>query len=296
MGYETKQVALDFSWPIKRIWEGYLNPYSSQSRVCPECLGTSDSPLGDQLKNKWYGEASFQPEDRGSTPLKPTDAVIIAFAKRNIMRKNTAPSPALALRIDEECHRLVERFNQRWSHHLNEADVDALLQAGRLIDLTHTWIPGGEGWQPKVPAYRPTVREVNDWSIQTTGHDCINFWVCRDAECARLGESAACALCHGDGCLWPSPETRNSYETWEPSEPPMGTGIQMWETVTAGSPVSPVFPTAQGLAQWLSQHHDCPIGGRRTESQWVAFISEAGWAPTFVSSESGVVLGIDAVV
>ncbi len=34
MGREVKRVALDFDWPLKETWEGFLNPHYKK---CPEC-------------------------------------------------------------------------------------------------------------------------------------------------------------------------------------------------------------------------------------------------------------------
>lgn len=34
MGREVKRVALDFDWPMKKAWDGYLNPHY---RKCPHC-------------------------------------------------------------------------------------------------------------------------------------------------------------------------------------------------------------------------------------------------------------------
>jgi hypothetical protein len=39
MGRELKRVPLDFAWPIKTIWGGYVNPYYSQAIKCPDCQG-----------------------------------------------------------------------------------------------------------------------------------------------------------------------------------------------------------------------------------------------------------------
>lgn len=34
MGREVRRVALDFNWPLRKTWEGFLNPYY---RECPNC-------------------------------------------------------------------------------------------------------------------------------------------------------------------------------------------------------------------------------------------------------------------
>lgn len=42
-------------------------------------------------------------------------------------------------------------------------------------------------------------------------------------------------------------------DAWEETEPPEGPGWQMWETCSEGSPISPVFETAEELAGYLAK-------------------------------------------
>jgi hypothetical protein len=63
------------------------------------------------------------------------------------------------------------------------------------------------------------------------------------------------------GYIYPHPdgpytekEMGAHYEHWYELiryDPPTGKGYQMWETVTEGSPVTPVFTNAEDLAHWL---------------------------------------------
>jgi hypothetical protein len=78
-------------------------------------------------------------------------------------------------------------------------------------------------------------------------------------------------------------------------EIPEGTpyGWQLYQTVSEGSPVSPVFATKELLAGWLSS----PAAGRDQVAPDVAarFVAE-GWAPSFYSSpETGFVSGVEWV-
>jgi hypothetical protein len=78
-------------------------------------------------------------------------------------------------------------------------------------------------------------------------------------------------------------------------EIPEGTpyGWQYYETVSEGTPLSPVCATKDELAAWLSS----PAAGRERRSPEVAakFV-EHGWAPSFVSSpQTGLVSGVDWV-
>ena len=63
-------------------------------------------------------------------------------------------------------------------------------------------------------------------------------------------------------------------------EPPAGDGWQMWETVSEGSPVSPVFATPEELARWLADH---PVGVTSdcTYEHWLRMI-HVGWVPSLV--------------
>ena len=135
MGRELKRVALDFNWPTDKVWGGYLNPYYKQAVDCPKCGGTGSSVIARELQDKWYGNAPFQPEDRGSTPYTPNCKAVRAFAERNVLN-----SPGYygtgEVAIIKEATRLCNLFNSQWSHHLNNDDVKALIEADRLWDFT----------------------------------------------------------------------------------------------------------------------------------------------------------------
>lgn len=291
MGRELKRVALDFEWPIDKVWMGFLNPHYVHNHDCPVCNGSGSSPEARHLKDKWYGNAPFKPEDRGSKPFLPTDDAVRRFAERNISH---APEfyGRSQYAIECEAKRLAALFNRGWSHHLNADDVAALVEAGRLQDLTHTFDPAG-GWKPKDPAYIPTPEEVNVWSIGGMGHDSINQWIVVGAECKRIGVPEQCSHCDGEGSFWSSPEAKQAADDWEQTEPPAGAGYQMWETVSEGSPISPVFATPEELAQWLTGKPWGADKGTRYE-QWLSFINGPGWAPSLIMDASGMRTGVQA--
>lgn len=100
-----------------------------------------------------------------------------------------------------------------------------------------------------------------------------------------------CPACDGEGAV-PDPERRAAAEAWEPTEPPAGDGWQMWQTVSEGGPVSPVFPTAGALADWMAS----PEAGseRRNRDAALRFI-EAGWAPSGAIVGGTFMSGVDFV-
>jgi hypothetical protein len=286
MGHVLKRVPLDFQWPEKKVWEGYLNPHYAKSQDCAACGGTGLSPEARRLKNQWYGNAPFRPEERGSTPFTPAHPNVRAFAERNVTRTPEFFGSGEEA-IEREAQRLCDHWNGSWSHHLNVDDVAALVQNNRLYDLTHVCTREA-GWQPKEPPYLPTPEEVNDWSISgVLGHDAINQWVVVSAECKRLGIDHECPHCQGSGTVWDSLEAKQAAEAWTRTEPPVGDGYQIWETESAGSPISPVFATPEELAQHMA--------GKTSYDTWLQFINGPGWAPTLAVVENEVLSGVDAV-
>lgn len=71
-------------------------------------------------------------------------------------------------------------------------------------------------------------------------------------------------------------------------DPPAGDGWQLWETVSEGSPISPVFPTPEGLIDFMSQPPLDPYPWARGYSRKAAeaFVRGSGWAPSAVFAPS----------
>ena len=74
--------------------------------------------------------------------------------------------------------------------------------------------------------------------------------------CGMTGGTAQkpCLCCHGVGYLW-HPEDKLKSLTWTPVEPPTGDGYQVWEGITEGSPISPVFATESEAKAWIATHY-----------------------------------------
>mgnify|MGYP006951075660 CR=1 FL=1 len=297
MGREVRRVALDFDWPLNKVWEGFLSPDRFDEDQCPDCK-SGYSPQAQNLYGLWYGKIPFDPNSTGSTPWGIGTPAIRARAERNV-----ADAPEYYGRgeaaIAREAQRLADHFNNGWLHHISQEDVDALIDGGRLYDFTHVVVPG-KGWQPKDPPVRPTAAEVNEWSLSGFGHDGINAHVVIKARCEREGISDTCPTCKGHGSIEKYKGQRAEAEAWEASDPPKGDGWQLWETVSEGSPISPVFAAPEGLAEWMASpaytwgavKSDADRPSYETALRFVS----AGWAPSFASTVStGVVSGVEWV-
>lgn len=289
MGRELKRVPLTFDWPMRTTWAGYLNPFYV-AKECEDCGGTGYAPEARRFSDQWYGDAAFDPEGYGATPLTVDHHRIVAMATRNVEQ---APDFYLVAEfgrdhaIRRECLRLWSFMGRQWSHHLIQADVDALVAEGRLMDFTHVprtreqrevvrakMAAGGNSWLPEPNGYRPTSAEVNDWSIGGMGHDSINKWVCVKERCRREGAEIDCPGCGGNGVIWPSKAHEALYESYEKIDPPDGDGYQLWETTSAGSPISPVFSSLEELCAWAADNATTFADETATAEEWMKMLAE----------------------
>ncbi|MET9339248.1 hypothetical protein [Nonomuraea sp. NPDC003804] len=276
MSREVKRVALDFDWPLSTVWEGYLMPDRLRETKCSDCDGSGWSPRGQYLHSLWYGYVPFDPASNGSTPLTPDSAAVRAFAERNISRAPDYYGKG-GVAIVLEATRLADLWNGQWSHHLNDDDVTALVEAGRLKDFTHRWTKE-EGWQKIDPPVIPSAEQVNEWSLRGFGHDSINAHIAIEARCKRESVDPICPTCGGYGSVEAYPGQRAEAEAWERTEPPAGQGWQFWETVSEGSPLSPVFATSDELVTWLMNEQ----GYRLSAAQQV--VADGGTVGTFLGT------------
>ncbi|MFC7794639.1 hypothetical protein [Streptomyces cinereoruber] len=290
MSREVRRVPLDFDWPLHKVWDGYLCPDRFDEIPCPDCKNGYSSHA-QNLHDLWYGNLPFNPESTGSTPLAADTPTVRAMAEQHITKAPEYYGTGEAA-IQRDAQRIADLWNSLWCHHLSQDDVDALVAEDRLHAFTHTW-SREHGWQKIEPPVTPTAAQVNEWSLRGMGHDSINASVAIRARCEREGAPFTCSNCDGYGSTEAYEGQRAEAEAWEPTEPPVGDGWQLWTTANEGAPISPVMPSADELTAWMSD----PARG----TDWVppdtaaAFIAD-GWAPSFVSTpETGVISGVEYV-
>jgi hypothetical protein len=138
-------------------------------------------------------------------------------------------------------------------------------------------------------------RECRDFFI---GHDALDSWQATQKLLTAAGlaeEWGTCPTCGGSGYAPGQEELVKLSEEWEMPDPPKGDGWQIWQTVSEGGPVSPVFSTPEALARWMATPgNDTSITRGRTYEQWLAFITGPGWAPSMVMRGGELMDGVDA--
>lgn len=239
MGHRTlKRVPLDFQGPLDKVWEGYINPYPGPL-TCNLCDGSSQNTATKQIADEFYDH-----DGDGS---------------------------------------------RRWCNSITQDEVQALVDEGRLMDFTRVPLndeqrevvrkkvaDGGNSWLPYDNGRIPTADEVNKWNQRSFSHDAINRWILVEARAKRLGVFGKCPVCNGEGTLpHPNEAIRKLHEEWKEYEPPTGDGYQLWETCSEGSPVSPVFASAEELADWCAENATIFASEKTSRANWLKmFVGE----------------------
>ena len=104
--------------------------------------------------------------------------------------------------------------------------------------------------------------------------------------CCEFGKNSKgnyCPICEGESEVYPCIEV------------PKGDGWQMWENVSEGSPISPVFKTPEELAKWLVDNSASSMGSQTaTYEQWMSTI-KMGFAPSMVMTNGKLISGVEAM-
>lgn len=105
--------------------------------------------------------------------------------------------------------------------------------------------------------------------------DAIKCPLCDGSKKSLKGKS--CPLCWGEGEVSPVIEPSKGYD-FEKTD-----GYQVWQDVSEGGPVSPVFMKPEDLAKWMVENDDS-ITRDTTYEGWLKFIKEEGSAPSMMGN------------
>lgn len=291
MSREIRRVPLNFGWPLNKRWEGFIKPEWLNSLACDECkMGYSRA--GQRYYEEWYGYVPFDPASNGSPLLTHETPEVEDFARRNVLRDPGYYGDGEEA-VKREGERLAKLWNGYWSHHLSQEDVDALFEADALLDFTHTW-DSEIGWVRKQDAVKPSAAEVNAWT-RGGGLRQVSQSPVFAARAKREGVELLCAKCEGEGSVEAWGGQREAAEAWVRLDPPTGEGWQLWESVSEGSPVTPVFASAEDLASHLSSNSRVlgSRGGELTYAAALKWVNSSGWIPSAMVVDGELLSGSD---
>lgn len=224
--------------------------------------------------------------------------------------------------IEKEAQRLCDVCFNRWMYHLSDEEIEfinnddrsltrhkfVLLSGQDLEEFVRTrayylWLeagcPEGDGIEfytkadqefkharegrllPFPNGRRFTKEEIFEIVVFNSFSDISEYSIVK-YHCEKAGESLVCSECNGHGSIW-EPGMEEKYNSWEQIEPPEGEGYQIWETVSEGSPISPVFADPRDLAKWMVEN-DTSITSDTTYDGWLNFITGPGWAPSMIGT------------
>lgn len=156
--------------------------------------------------------------------------------------------------------------------------------------MNHQMPETDTGFDPelKMLLEKATGREIKESSAYYGGHPIayeIQEMLFQKAGIKR-DEWGFCTHCEGEGI---SPDHLEDYEEWESYEPPSGEGWQVWENVSEGSPITPVFKTDQELIEHLSSK------GTSWNKIWskkgaTNFVKNSGYAPSAIGTSDGKIM------
>lgn len=162
--------------------------------------------------------------------------------------------------------REVRKVPAGWKHPKNGDGNDIPLFGGSFKEDLAEWEEGFSQWEKGF---------VKDWA--NVG------WRRREADDSPTFEEWA----------GPKPEEKDYMPDWPASE---RTHLQMYETCTEGTPISPVMETPEKLARWLADNGASAFGESTASYEaWLSTI-KAGFSVSAVFSPStGLVSGVEAM-
>ena len=241
MGRELKRVPLDFDWPLHKIWEGFICPHDE--RPCPK-KASGECHDGYSSSGKWLDAISRL------IALVGQEAVSEPRAKELRLRGQLYPHPYLT--------------------HWEQAPHGDDNGDGRLLPFGSELITFVQGL-------------AKDCDIGTLSGSMTSWEISKTLLKAAGIEDEKWGLCKvcGGTCVHPDDQKADDDdEEWEPTEPPVGDGYQLWETVSEGSPISPVFPTEEKFVEYLVREDGYSEGAAKS------FV-KTGWVPSAMMVTNG---------
>lgn len=248
MGRHCKRVPLDFSWPMKTLWIGYVNPYKGVE--CPYCENGYSEKAQEII-------AQVYPWKQGGMTFLP-----------NPYKEGSQYNP-----LAKEHHMTQDEVDYYMSHqHKNKLETVNRIMADRF---------------PEADKVTPEIFSQLSLLLWDFTYNLDGLLIQYHSE--KEGWDSSCPHCHGEGELFLNEEIKRQHDEFQWVEPPTGEGYQMWEDTSEGSPITPVFRTAEELAEYCVRARVSWFGARTaTKADWLRVINDS--APATLEIAPGVIM------
>lgn len=243
MGRELKRVPLDFSWPLNKVWDGYIN---HEHRPCPE-----------------DGQSCFDGYTGGARWLER----ILRLLTTAAMESRGISSRKEMLARQEQEQKRSRIYPHPYLRNMPNAPY-SLRPGADILDSSSYEIT------PITEDLVQLIERITGKSTQTHPHD-DEPWDLRDHLLQAAGVPSTwgqCPVCNGD-CV--DPAVKDKVDAWQRTNPPTGSGFQLWGTTNEGSPLSPVFATLDELCAWCEPNATTFADFRASAAEWKVMF-EAG--------------------
>lgn len=292
MGHrKIMKVPLDFSWPLGKTWKGYVNPHPGPKR-CKLCDGTGHNAETKRIADTFYDHEGFGTRwryDYGVDPYgrpasrPPWRIIGNSLAWKNKITQDEVEALVLKGRLMDFTHTWNPDGGWKQKRWLTKGYYCSCKIPVPQLSPEHKTahcMACGEDMilldEDDIRLQIPFAEEVN--AMDNRGgmgsHDAINRWILIETRAKRLGVYGKCQKCKGSGETKLPRKKKKKYKKWKEYEPPTGEGWQLWETTSEGSPKSPVFATADGLAEWCAENTTIFANEKMPKYEWLSLITE----------------------
>lgn len=272
MGRKIRRVPLDFDWPIREVWKGFLNEHYKRCPGVPPdvCVG------GQTAAAQWFDSVVRLIVMLGDEAIESAPE----YREHHARTSRIYPHPYLEGWAQAPRTSLPQEAVER----LRALRIEQTLEL-RLAAQQKVFKEFPPRLLPLTSELAAFVQGLGGGNMRSSllGHF-DSFPIAQALRrAAGVDEQwGICTLCKGDAT---DPTARAAAEAWTPTPPPTGDGWQLWETTTEGSPVSPVLPTREAFIEWLVS-----MGGQ-TRAAAEAFTT-AGWCPSGIIVTDGPQAGV----
>lgn len=250
MGREVRRVPLDFDWPMNTVWEGFLTPDNLHENPCTDCFSSGSTPA-----RQWLDRVGLMIDQ------------LVQDVDDQAAGKNMHPW------LKEDSYPPVDR-SSAVSRNGFFVNYEVVRPSEDILEFAQALVKDDEYEHNRVLSRGSFAQ--NRYAI-TSG-------LIRSAGLPKGW--GVCPTCDGRGSVEAYEGQRAAGDAWEPTGPPEGEGWQLWETVSEGSPISPVFEDSEGLVSWMiSPEYEQKLSPL-TRAQAENFVN-SGSAPSFVLDNSG---------